>query len=295
MTMRFEKWQALGNDYLIVERGRAALRADARARPQASARGTSASSPTASCCCPRRADPAVRRRPADLQPRRLGGGAVGQRRARGDPVSAPRAAGPTTTSSRSSPPPARSARRSPARTPAAWTWAGREPDLRRTIPAGAPDGRGERRRRRAALARSGTSRSATPSARSSADDELEALDLPAIGPAIEGAASCSRTARTSPGTRSWPGAGRASARGSSSAGVGETLSSGTGATRRGGGARARIRAAAAARARDAVLLDGGELEVEVGEDLHVNLTGWAGPCSRARSATSSDKELHETE
>jgi len=26
-----------------------------------------------------------------------------------------------------------------------------------------------------------------------------------------------------------------------------------------------------------VLLDGGELEVEVGEDLHINLTGWAMP------------------
>ena len=26
-----------------------------------------------------------------------------------------------------------------------------------------------------------------------------------------------------------------------------------------------------------VRLDGGELEVEVGEDLHVNLTGWAVP------------------
>jgi diaminopimelate epimerase len=26
-----------------------------------------------------------------------------------------------------------------------------------------------------------------------------------------------------------------------------------------------------------VVLDGGELEVEVGEDLHIDLTGWAEP------------------
>ena len=37
----------------------------------------------------------LRRAPADLQPRRLGGRAVGQRRARGDPVPAPQPGGPT--------------------------------------------------------------------------------------------------------------------------------------------------------------------------------------------------------
>jgi diaminopimelate epimerase len=55
-------------------------------------------------------------------------------------------------------------------------------------------------------------------------------------------------------------------------GVGETLSSGTGAT----GAAV----AAVLRGVDSpvtVHLDGGDLEVEVGEDLHVDLTGWAIP------------------
>jgi diaminopimelate epimerase len=55
-------------------------------------------------------------------------------------------------------------------------------------------------------------------------------------------------------------------------GVGETMSSGTGAT----GAAV----AAVLRGLDGpvtVHLDGGDLEVEVGEDLHVNLTGWAVP------------------
>ncbi len=58
-------------------------------------------------------------------------------------------------------------------------------------------------------------------------------------------------------------------------GVGETTSSGTGAT----GAAV----AAVLRGSDSpvtVRLDGGELEVEVGEDLHIDLTGWAVPVYR---------------
>ena len=45
----------------------------------------------------------------------------------------------------------------------------------------------------------------------------------------------------------------------------------------------------------AVLLDGGELEVEVGDDLHVNLTGWARPVFEGRLSEDFEKELHETE
>ena len=55
-------------------------------------------------------------------------------------------------------------------------------------------------------------------------------------------------------------------------GVGETASSGTGAC---GAAVAHV-----LRGGDSpvtVVLDGGELEVEVGEDLHIDLTGWAEP------------------
>jgi diaminopimelate epimerase len=55
-------------------------------------------------------------------------------------------------------------------------------------------------------------------------------------------------------------------------GVGETMSSGTGAT---GAAVASV-----LRGGDSpvtVRLDGGELEVDVGEDLHIDLTGWAVP------------------
>jgi diaminopimelate epimerase len=73
-------------------------------------------------------------------------------------------------------------------------------------------------------------------------------------------------------------------------GVGETMSSGTGAS---GAAVAAVMRGADSRV--TVHLDGGDLEVEVGEDLHVNLTGWAVP---VYSGTLSDdflKELHEAE
>jgi len=58
--------------------------------------------------------------------------------------------------------------------------------------------------------------------------------------------------------------------------VGETSASGTGAS---GAAIAHV-----LRGGDSpvtVVLDGGELVVDVGEDLHVDLTGWAVPVYRA--------------
>ena len=55
-------------------------------------------------------------------------------------------------------------------------------------------------------------------------------------------------------------------------GVGETMSSGTGAT--GAAVAAVLRGAGSP---VTVHLDGGDLEVEVGEDMHVDLTGWAVP------------------
>jgi diaminopimelate epimerase len=44
-----------------------------------------------------------------------------------------------------------------------------------------------------------------------------------------------------------------------------------------------------------VVLDGGELEVEVGDDLRVNLTGWAVPVFEGRLSDNFVKELNETE
>jgi diaminopimelate epimerase len=73
-------------------------------------------------------------------------------------------------------------------------------------------------------------------------------------------------------------------------GAGETTASGTGAT-----------GAAVAYVLDGgdspvtVVLDGGELEVEVGEDMHINLTGWAVPVYTGRLSEDFVKELDATE
>jgi diaminopimelate epimerase len=44
-----------------------------------------------------------------------------------------------------------------------------------------------------------------------------------------------------------------------------------------------------------VVLDGGELTVEVGEDLHVTLSGWAVPVYSGTLSDDFIKELHATE
>jgi len=99
--------------------------------------------------------------------------------------------------------------------------------------------------------------------------ELEALDLPAIGPAIEHDPQFPNRTNVSWFTDVAPGVIRARI---FERGVGETMSSGTGAS----GAAI----AAVLRGGDSpvtVKLDGGELVVDVGEDLHFDLTGWARP------------------
>jgi diaminopimelate epimerase len=73
-------------------------------------------------------------------------------------------------------------------------------------------------------------------------------------------------------------------------GVGETLSSGTGAS---GAAVAAVLKGADSPV--TVHLDGGDLEVEVGEDLHVNLTGWAMPVYSGTLSDDFVKELNEAE
>jgi diaminopimelate epimerase len=98
-------------------------------------------------------------------------------------------------------------------------------------------------------------------------DELERLDLPHIGPQIEHADLFPNRTNTSFWTELGPGAIRARIY---ERGVGETLSSGTGAC---GAAVAYV-----LRGGDSpvtVHLDGGELQVDVDESLHVDLTGWA--------------------
>jgi diaminopimelate epimerase len=73
-------------------------------------------------------------------------------------------------------------------------------------------------------------------------------------------------------------------------GVGETAASGTGAT---GAAVAHVLAGGDSPV--TVVLDGGELEVAVGEDLHITLTGWAVPVYAGALADDFIEELHATE
>jgi diaminopimelate epimerase len=100
-------------------------------------------------------------------------------------------------------------------------------------------------------------------------EELEALDLQDIGPRIENADLFPNRTNTSFWTELASDTIRARI---FERGAGETLSSGTGAS---GAAVAHV-----LRGGDppvTVLLDGGELEVDVDESLHVDLTGWAVP------------------
>lgn len=107
-------------------------------------------------------------------------------------------------------------------------------------------------------------------------DELEELDLAAIGPGIEGHDLFPN--RTNVSFFRVDGShvrARIFERG-----VGETLSSGTGAS--GAAVTAFLRGATSP---ITVELDGGELEVEVSEDLDVRLSGWAEPiCAGELSA-----------
>jgi diaminopimelate epimerase len=100
-------------------------------------------------------------------------------------------------------------------------------------------------------------------------DELEQLDLQQLGPRIERAPLFPNRTNASFWTELAPDRIRARI---FERGAGETLSSGTGAC---GAAVAHV-----LRGGDSpvtVVLDGGELEVDVGESLHVDLTGWAVP------------------
>ena len=266
-AMRFEKWQALGNDYLIVERDRAAVRAHRR---RASAR----------LCDPHfgvGADGVLELSPPDepgfvarlrifnpdgSEAELSGNGAreaiLYLRRARLD-------------RRRDVLDPDRRRRDPPddPRTTTCRVDMGRA-RLRRRTSRRAADGTGVEAG--GATGASSTSRSATRSARSASPTAttLEALDLPAIGPPIEHDAAVPEPhERLVLDASSRPDAHpRADLR-----------------ARRGGDAvlRHRRRGAAVAhvlRGGDSpvtVALDGGELEVDVGEDLHVDLTGWAVP------------------
>jgi diaminopimelate epimerase len=125
-------------------------------------------------------------------------------------------------------------------------------------------------------------------------EELMALDLDVVGPPIEGDRQFPQrtnvswyTAIKQPPEDRRPTRIRARI---FERGVGETLSSGTGAT---GAAVSHFcdldRNPSVARI--TVVLDGGELQVEVGEDLRVHLSGWAVPVFEGRLSDELVEEL----
>jgi diaminopimelate epimerase len=294
-TLRFEKWQALGNDYLILERERLPFElTPARVRRLCAghfgifADGVLLLSPPA--------DPAhvaeLRifnpdgseaelsgngAREAILYLRRRGwtdsdsfaiGTAAGDIR--------PRVTGPDTCA----------------------VDMGRASLASKDFPAGPPDGRGRvRSGGREWEFRHVSIGNPQCAIHVEGLDRLEALDLSALGPAIEADAQFPNRTNVSWYTELEPGDGNRPARIRArifERGVGETLSSGTGAT---GAAVAHALACEEPlrAARIAVALDGGELLVEVGEDLSVNLTGWARPVFAGAISEEFEKELHETE
>ncbi len=134
-------------------------------------------------------------------------------------------------------------------------------------PGGAPDGRGT-------IAVDGIEREfqhvsiGNPQCAIEVKEGLEDLDLSTIGPAIEAASIFPQRTNVS----FWRSQGSRVRARIFERGVGETLSSGTGAT--GAAIAAHLRGAASP---IIVELDGGELEVEIGPDLEVWLTGTAEP------------------
>lgn len=134
------------------------------------------------------------------------------------------------------------------------------------FPSGPPDGRGEVDGRRFQHVNVGNPQCVI---HVSDRDELEALDLQAIGPGIENSPLFPNRTNVSFFCELGPGDIRARI---FERGVGETTASGTGATGaavayvlRGGESPVTVR------------LDGGELTVDVDEAMHVDLTGWAQP------------------
>jgi len=152
---------------------------------------------------------------------------------------------------------------------------GRAATASKDFPSGEPDGRG-------ALSAAGRDWDfqhvsiGNPQCAIEVGDELENLDLGAVGPPIEGHELFPN--RTNVSFLRIDGS-RVRAR-IFERGVGETLSSGTGA-----GGAAVTAFLGGAPSPIVVELDGGELEVEVSDDLDVTLSGWAEPiCSGELSA-----------
>ena len=111
--MKFEKWQALGNDYLILEAQNLPWELNPK-RVEWLCDPHFGVGSDGVLLLARSEDPEFVADAADLQPGRLGGRALRQRRPRGDPLPAPARLDRRGRASRSAPSPGRSGRRSPA-------------------------------------------------------------------------------------------------------------------------------------------------------------------------------------
>jgi diaminopimelate epimerase len=120
-----------------------------------------------------------------------------------------------------------------------------------------------------------------------AGDELDGLDLGRFGPGIERNELFPNRTNVSFWRRE--GADRIRAR-IFERGVGETLASGTGAT---GAAVAATLSGVASPV--TVVLDGGELAIKVADDLRIEMTGWARPVYAGTLSEDFLKELNATE
>jgi diaminopimelate epimerase len=266
--MRFEKWQALGNDYLIFEAARLPWELSAeRIRRICEPHFGVGSDGILLLSRPREEGHVAELRifnPDGSEAELSGNGAreavLYLRRAgwtEADEFTIGTAAGPITptiTSERTC------------------TLAmGRASTTSRDFPGGPEDGRGELQAAGRTWAFQHVS-IGNPQCAIEVADGLGELDLGAIGPEIESHSMFPNRTNVS-FYRAEPGAdgGRVRAR-IFERGVGETLSSGTGAS--GVAVAAHL---AGASGPLTVVLDGGELEVEVGGELEVRLSGWAEP------------------
>ena len=262
--MRFEKWQALGNDYLIVEASDLSF----PLTPQScggSATATPVLARTECSSCRRRTRPATSRGCGSSTRTAPRPSCRATARARRSSTCAARAR-PTRTSSRSRRRRARSGRRSCRRPPAASTWAvARDPGRRGEIA-----GLGYRQ------LDVGNPQCAI---RVATLEELEALDLPAIGPPIENDPRFPNRTNVSfwcaDRRRRDPRADLRARRGGDAV-VGHRR------LRRGG----RVRAARAARSPVTVAARRRRAEVGVGDVLRIDLTGWAVPVYRGELLSS---------
>jgi diaminopimelate epimerase len=281
MTMRFEKWQALGNDYLIVERDElpfelTAARVRRLCEPHFGifADGVLLLSP-----------PSDPRQVADLRIFNPDGSEAelsgnGAREA----ILYLRRAGWTDRDTFSIETAAGEIRPTITGPDTCSTELGQARLQSRDFPSGAPDGKGTLTVAGRQFDFQHVSIGNPQCAIEVPAEELEQLDLALYGPPIERSALFPNRTNVS----FW----RRDSRDEISAriferGVGETLSSGTGAS---GAAVAFVRHGGDSPV--TVHLDGGDLEVAVSADLDVELTGWARP---VYSGALSDEFTHELE